>query len=216
MSWPHKIISNDVTVLFWKESINHREKCRIFHNIISYFIYILNIYILIASPNSQCPLMYVWKPSTALILCMYVCDAPLCRSADPVWREPLRHLFQSGLGRDGEAGGAWGPRPSSHLIRLVPGHGLALLRPGAPHRRAAAHSCKDDQAAAQQSLHGLTHGIEEGLWTPVNCVWARTARCVVAMWFCLRTRWETMIRLCQDTEVGLKIFWVDLTEHVRS
>lgn len=101
---------------------------------------------------------WVQEPSTVLILffCVYVCDASFSRSADAVWCEPLHHLLLPGPGWDGEAGGTGGSGLYSHLLRLVSGSGLALLRPGAPRWRTAARRCPDGQAAAQQFRHGLT------------------------------------------------------------
>lgn len=91
---------------------------------------------------------------TDFFLCM--CTVHLCRSADPVWCQPLHHLLGPGPGCDREPGWSRGSGLHPHLVRLVFRSGLALLQPGGPHQRTAAHSCSFGQVAAQQSDYSLT------------------------------------------------------------
>lgn len=68
---------------------------------------------------------------------------------------PLHHLLAPGPGRDGAAGGAGGSELHPHLLRMVSGSGLAVLRPGAPRRRSAAGCCSDGQTAAERRRFNL-------------------------------------------------------------
>ena len=76
-------------------------------------------------------------------MCTCVClhfGVSLSRPADPERDGPVHRLLLPGPGRDTEAPGTRGACRGQHLLRMVHGSGLALLRPGDPLRSTAAHS----------------------------------------------------------------------------
>lgn len=63
--------------------------------------------------------------------CLRMC---ILRSSDSLWGEPVHQVLSEGSGRDGKARGAWADGAGTHVVRLVCGHGLAVLRFGGRNR----------------------------------------------------------------------------------
>lgn len=58
----------------------------------------------------------------------------ILRSSDSLWGEPVHQVLSEGSGRDRKAHGAWTDGTGTHIVRLVYGHGMALLCLGGSNR----------------------------------------------------------------------------------